>query len=98
MQLLLIEQDEAFVQRVMAALEQIIEAHPQQTVAVVTHGGVIGTFLRQALGLAIVRPGPLVVDNASISVFHVADDSSPSPARPRVQLVTLNDTCHLEGL
>ena len=92
------EQDEDFTGRAMRELNRIIESHAGQTVAAVTHGGVIFTFCRQTLGLPIVRPGPFAVDNASVTIFDAVDgDAGPFP-RPRIQLITLNDTCHLDGL
>ena len=91
------EQDGVFAQRALQTLTEIIERHAGQTVAVVTHGGIIFSFCRQTLQLPTVRPGPFTVDNASITTFDIADGDGASPARPRIQLVTLNDTCHLHG-
>ncbi len=87
------EQDDAFAQRVMQGLTTIIEAHPQQTVAVLTHGGVIFSFCRQTLQMATVRPGPFAIDNGSITIFDIVRGDAP-----RSTLATLNDTCHLHGL
>ena len=92
------ESDETLAQRTHDVMEEIIEAHPAHTVAVVTHGGVIAAFLRQILNLPIVRPGPFAVDNASISTFDIRHDEFDSLLRPRVQRIVLNDTCHLDGL
>ncbi len=92
------ESDADLTQRVMAGLAAIIEGHPEQTVAVVTHGGVIATFLRQTLSLPIARPGPFAIDNASIATFDVRDGDFDRRARLPVQLLALNDTCHLDGL
>jgi broad specificity phosphatase PhoE len=43
---------------VTGAFGDIIAAHGDQTVAVVTHGGVLGSILRWLLGMPRVRPGP----------------------------------------
>ncbi len=86
------EQDGEFAQRVMQGLTTIIEAHPQQTVAVLTHGGVIFSFCRQTLQMPTVRPGPFAIDNGSITTFDIVRGDAP-----RSTLVTLNDTCHLRG-
>jgi len=88
------EADEPFAQRVLSVFEAIVSAHAEQTVAVVTHGGVIGALIRHALELPVVRPGPLAINNASITTLDVADgDGEAIP--PRARLVSLNDTCHL---
>jgi probable phosphoglycerate mutase len=87
------EQDAEFAQRVLHGLTMIIEAHPQQTVAVLTHGGVIFSFCRQTLQMPTVRPGPFAIDNGSITTFDIVRGDAP-----RSTLATLNDTCHLHGL
>jgi len=90
------EDDEPFAQRVLAAFDEIVSAHAAQMVAVVTHGGVIGAFIRHALELPVVRPGPLTIDNASITTLDLGDGGGPAmPSQTR--LVSLNDTCHLLG-
>jgi broad specificity phosphatase PhoE len=91
------EQDQAFASRVKQTLADIIEAHRGQTVAVVTHGGIIFSFCRQALQMPTVRPGPFMVDNASLTTFQVADEDGLPPGRARYLLHTLNDVCHLNG-
>jgi len=87
------EQDAEFAQRVKDALAAIIGAHAQGTVAVVTHGGIIFSFCRQTLRMPTVRPGPFAVENASVTTFDIVRGETP-----RATLVTLNDTCHLDGL
>ncbi len=92
------EPREDFAGRVRSAVEELIEGHPGQTVAVVSHGGVIGQFCRFVLGLPPERPWPFALANASISAVEVQDGDSERGGRPRLQIVTLNDTCHLNGL
>jgi broad specificity phosphatase PhoE len=87
------EQDGEFAQRVMHGLTEIIEAQPEQTVAVLTHGGVIFSYCRQTLQMPTVRPGPFAIDNGSITTFEIVRGDAP-----RSTLVTLNDTCHLHRL
>jgi broad specificity phosphatase PhoE len=91
------EQDDAFAARVKRALDPIIGAHGEETVAVVTHGGIIFSFCRQRLGMATVRPAPFAIDNASITMFDVATAAEEDGRRPAVRLIALNDTCHLDG-
>ena len=91
------EQDSELVERVTTAFRHILADHVDQTIAVVTHGGVIGTALRWLLGMARVRPGPFTIDNASLTVFDVrAVEPDGSPIQR--QLITLNDTCHLDQM
>lgn len=87
------ELDEPFAERVAHVIAAIVSGHSNETVAVVTHGGVIGSYMRQSLGMPLSRRGPFAIDNASITTFEV--DEAP---RPRVQVIGLNDTCHLDGL
>ncbi|GAA4552621.1 histidine phosphatase family protein [Amycolatopsis samaneae] len=60
------EADEAFGARVCAAIGRIAAAHPDQRVAVFTHGGVIGEVFAQAAG-AGERFAFLGADNGSVS-------------------------------
>jgi broad specificity phosphatase PhoE len=89
------EQDEPFAERVRGVFDEILQAHGDGTVAVITHGGVIGSYLRQTLGIPLGRRGPFSIDNTSITTIEAGDGAG---ARPRLQLVGLNDRCHLDGL
>lgn len=91
------EADQPFSERVLSAFAEISAAHVEQTIAVVTHGGVIGALIRHALDLPTVRPGPLTIDNASITTLDAADRSDREGVL-QLRLVSLNDTCHLSGL
>lgn len=74
--------------RVKAGLQRIVDAHPDQTVAVVCHGGVIASLLSIATGS---RPFAFeYVDNASIS--HVVVDGKEMIVR------SFNDINHLEDM
>lgn len=79
------ESGESFTARVRAGITRIAAAHPDQRVAVVVHGGVIGEVLAQATGS---RPWAFVgADNASISRLVVTPD--------RWVVRGFNDTVHL---
>jgi probable phosphoglycerate mutase len=81
------EPAETFSDRVRGAIVRIAATHPDQRVAVFTHGGVIGQALALASGA---QPFTFVgCDNASISHIVV------SPDRWTVRRV--NDTGHLGG-
>ena len=80
------ERDADFFARVRAGLERVVDAHPDQLVAVVAHGGTIGALLSQATGS---RPFAFVgSDNASISSLVVSGE--------QWILRRFNDTVHLE--
>jgi len=80
------EPADAFAHRVRDAVARIAAAHPDQRVAVFTHGGVIGELLAQATGA---RPFAFNgTDNASISHIVVTGE--------RWHLRRYNDTTHLE--
>ncbi|MGZ4786736.1 MAG: histidine phosphatase family protein [Acidimicrobiales bacterium] len=79
------ERGEVFGARVKAGIMRIAAAHPDERVAVVAHGGVIGEALAQATGS---RPWAFVgADNGSISRLVVTAD--------RWVLRGFNDTVHL---
>jgi broad specificity phosphatase PhoE len=81
-----------FWNRVTTALWGIAEAHPQETVAVVSHGGPIALFCQAVLGLPYRRPMPFAINNCSLNVF----EASISLAGEReAVLLNLNDICHL---
>jgi probable phosphoglycerate mutase len=80
------EPADAFAARVKGAVLRLAEAHPDQRVAVFTHGGVIGRILSEASGA---RPFAFNnADNGSIS--HVVIAGALWVVR------RFNDTAHLE--
>jgi probable phosphoglycerate mutase len=75
----------AFAARVRGAIVRIAAAHPDETVAVVCHGGVIGQALAEASGAGTFTfTGS---DNAAVSHLVVTDD--------RWVIRRYNDTAHL---
>lgn len=80
------ERDEDFAARVRAGIDRIASKHPDQTVAVFTHGGVIGRAMAEASGS---RPFSfLAANNASITHLVVMGD--------RWAVRCFNDTAHLD--
>jgi probable phosphoglycerate mutase len=70
---------------VRASIERIAAAHPDQRVAVFTHGGVIGQIVSMATGS---RPFSFIdADNGSITQLVVTGD--------RWIIRRFNDTAHL---
>ncbi len=81
------EPAQRFADRVRAAVERVAGRHPDQTIAVFTHGGVIGQILSEATGS---RPFAFTgADNASVSLLVVDG--------PRWVVRTYNDTGHLHA-
>jgi broad specificity phosphatase PhoE len=88
---------EVFFDRVTSSVWGVVDKHAGETIAVVSHGGPIAMFCQTVLGLPYRRPMPFGVDNCSLTAIEVKDDAALSRAE-RAVLVTLNDTCHLDGL
>jgi probable phosphoglycerate mutase len=80
------ESTEAFRARISRGIDTIAKAHPNQRVAVVVHGGVIGMILAMATGAG--GFSFVGADNASISQIVVVGD--------RWIVRRFNDTAHLE--
>jgi 2,3-bisphosphoglycerate-dependent phosphoglycerate mutase len=80
------EPTEEFRSRVRAGFERVVAAHPDERIVVVSHGGVIGELVRQAV--ESLRAFAFVgADNGSISHLVVSDD--------RWVVRRFNDTAHL---
>lgn len=65
----------ALHERVAAALREIVRRHPGETVAVVTHGGVLDCAFRLATGLALEAPRTHELLNASLNRIAWHDES-----------------------
>jgi len=76
--------------RAVRAFETVLAASPGDHTVIVTHDVVIRMLVAHVLGVPNSIYRRLEIDNASLSVVRVTDVNS--------QLVTLNDTSHLEGL
>jgi broad specificity phosphatase PhoE len=83
------EDRDGFVSRAVAVMRDIAAHHPDQTVAVVSHGGTLGVYLAHLLEMPIHRSLPFQFDNASLSIVKVSER--------RVRLFKLNDTSHLSN-
>ena len=76
-------------ERVQAAYRDIWQAHPDQTVIVVAHGGTLQVLLVLALGLPLEDYRKLWVSNASLSELRVHETG--------VTLYLLNETAYLSN-
>jgi probable phosphoglycerate mutase len=84
------ESTRAFHARVIAAVQRLIAAHPQQTVVIVTHGGVLDMIYRSARGLALNGPRQSEIPNAGINRIRVREGA--------FDILAWGDTRHLADL
>ncbi|HEX5369742.1 MAG TPA: histidine phosphatase family protein [Dehalococcoidia bacterium] len=87
---------DVFFRRVTEALWGVAEAHPGETVAVVSHGGPIALFCQAVLGLPYKRPMPFSISNCSLNVIEI--EPGQGNAARTTRLIRLNDVCHLNSL
>lgn len=59
-----------FAQRVEQAVHWLMQHHPGQTVAAVTHGGVLDILYRRATGRPLHTPRDFGIPNCSLNWFH----------------------------
>ena len=84
------ESTRAFHARVMESLQRLVAAHPQQTVVVVTHGGVLDMIYRTARSLGLSGPRQSEIPNAGLNRIRVRDGA--------MEILTWADTRHLADL
>lgn len=73
--------------RAQQAVDAIVARHPDQTIAVISHGGTIRTIICAALGIHLNRVWGIRLDNTAVNVIEYYKDSC--------MLTLLNDTHHL---
>lgn len=79
-----------FHARVLAALQDLARRHAGQTVAVVTHGGVLDMVYRSARGLSLSGPRVSEIPNAGINRVRLQGDT--------IEILDWADTRHLADL
>jgi broad specificity phosphatase PhoE len=84
---------EVFFKRVTEAIWRVADAHPDQTVAVVSHGGPIALFCQSVLNLPYRRPMPFSISNCSLNIIEIEPPGADGERAST--LLRLNDTCHL---
>ena len=72
------EDRDDFVQRAVAVMTDIVANHPEQTVAVVSHGGTLGVYLAHLLEMPIHRSLPFQFDNTSLSIVKAERAARPA--------------------
>ncbi len=84
------ESGNGFVGRIFAGMERIVADHPDSRVVVVTHGGVIGSFVARLASDSATSFFPYLVGNCSISTIVVNSRGA--------RVTSWNQRGHLEGL
>jgi probable phosphoglycerate mutase len=84
------ESTRAFHARVMEAMYRLVAAHPDQTVVVVTHGGVLDMIYRTARSLGLNGPRQSDIPNAGLNRIKVRDAG--------IDILAWADTRHLTDL
>lgn len=77
-------------ERVIHGLEEILSRHPEETVAIVSHGAVNKVLLCAVLGLDNSHFWKVKQDNGAINIFEYTKYSS--------KVFLFNDTCHLKSI
>lgn len=84
------ENTRAFHARVMAAVHALGQQHPQASLVVVTHGGVLDMIYRTALGLSLSGPRQSLIPNAGLSRVRLGPGG--------MEIIDWADTRHLANM
>jgi 2,3-bisphosphoglycerate-dependent phosphoglycerate mutase len=84
------ESTRSFHARVMEAVQRVVAAHPDQTVVVVTHGGVLDMIYRTARSLGLSGPRQSEIPNAGLNRIKVREGG--------IDILAWADTRHLDDL
>jgi len=84
------ESTRQFHSRVMDAIYRLVALHPQQTVVVVTHGGVLDMIYRTARSLGLDGPRQSEIPNAGLNRIRVREGG--------IDILSWADTLHLADL
>lgn len=79
-------------ERTYNSIAEIVEKNSGRNILVVSHGTAIKAAIIRILGIDIKNYTKFRIDNASVSVIGFYEDNPEKPV-----VLTLNDTCHLEG-
>jgi len=79
-----------FEARILEFFREKAELHKEESIAVITHGGVLGALLRATLEIPFERKRAFSHHNASVNIFTFYNG--------KVTLGTWGDISHLEGL
>lgn len=86
------ESSRGFNARCVNCLETLAQRHPGERIAIVTHGGVLGSLLRHTLNMPPTNHRPFSVYNAGINIFYYQADTRTW------RLDTWGDAAHLHDM
>jgi probable phosphoglycerate mutase len=81
------ESQRTFYERVLAAVEPMVAAHPHGRIACIAHGGVLDCIYRMAAGVPLEAPRDWTLLNTSINVVDFANRTA--------EIVSWGDVAHL---
>lgn len=81
------ESFETLQRRVVRSLKELVAAHPEETILVVSHGAAIRTAICAALDIPLNQVWNIRQDNTALNIFEYYRD--------RTVIACLNDTNHL---
>jgi probable phosphoglycerate mutase len=84
------ESTRQFHARVMNAIRQLVAAHSQQTLVVVTHGGVLDMIYRTARALPLAGPRQSEIPNGGLNRVRLEGDA--------IDIISWADTQHLADM
>lgn len=84
------ESTRRFHARVLAGVQALAQLHPQASLVVVTHGGVLDMIYRSALGLSLSGPRQSLIPNAGLNRVRLGPSG--------IEIVDWADTRHLADM
>ncbi len=75
------------VNRAAAVFNEIFKAHHDQTIAIVSHGGLLGIYLEHLLGLPLDTPVWIHFGNTAVARIRFQDG--------QIHIISINDDSHL---
>lgn len=83
-------------ERAIRGVEMLVAKHPNETIAVVSHGAAIRTILCHALGMTLDHVWSIRQDNTAVNcIAYYAADASMQGASEAAIVELINDTHHL---
>jgi broad specificity phosphatase PhoE len=97
------ENQAALAARAAEAVDSIVKAHPNATIALVSHGGTLSAYLAHVLGIPPEREVSFSFHNTAIARLNLTlNGADPGPGSeamresPNIRLLTLGDDRHLD--
>lgn len=84
------ESKEQQYKRSIHFFSEIVGKHPNQTIVIITHGGVVDCLFKHVMGLPLDKPRSYILFNTAINIFSCEKDDW--------KLLTFGDISHLNQL